>query len=83
MYYIYVLHSRARDEYYLGFSHDPWFRLHEHNHGLNKSTKGRIWELVYVEGYVSESYARNRECVLKRNRRMNKFLMDRVKNSVK
>ena len=82
MHYIYVLHSSKNDEYYLGYSHDPWLRLHEHNRGMNKSTKDRVWELVYIEGYVEEEYARNREIVLKRNRRMKRFLMERVKESI-
>ena len=82
MYYVYVLYGRKNEEYYLGYSHDPWKRLIEHNRGKNKSTEGRIWELVYVEGYVDEGYARKREEVLKRNRRMKRFLMERVKKSL-
>ena len=82
MYYIYVLHNERNDKNYLGYSHDPWLRLHEHNRGMNRSTKGSVWELVYIEGYVNEHYARNREMVLKRNRRMNRFLMERVKKSI-
>ena len=82
MHYVYVLHGKKNDEYYIGYSHDPWLRLTEHNEGHNKSTKGRIWNLVYLEGYVTEEYARKREADLKRNRRMNMFLMDRVKKSL-
>ena len=82
MYYLYVLYSEEHDEYYVGYSHDPWKRVREHNSGLTESTKGRTWKIVYMEGYISERYARKREQDLKRNRRMNTFLMDRVKKSL-
>ena len=81
MYYVYVIRNEI-DEFYIGYTADLKKRLAEHNAGGTQSTKNHQWELVYYEAYVNERYAHNRERTLKRNRRMNKFLMDRVKESL-
>ena len=31
MYYIYILYALTANKYYVGYSNDPWRRLHEHN----------------------------------------------------
>ena len=81
MYYVYVIRNEA-DEFYIGYTAGLKKRLAEHNAGGTQSTKNHQWELVYYEAYVNERYARNREQALKKNRRMNKFLMERVKESL-
>ena len=81
MHWIYVLQSEG-GEHYIGSSSDPWRRVEEHNRGDTPSTRGRVWRLVYVEGYVSEHYAVHRERTLKRNGRMRTFLMRRIAESL-
>ena len=61
MHYVYVIWNKKNDEFYLGSSVDPWNRLDGHNLGDTASTQGRLWELVYVEGYIS----RNAICMKK------------------
>ena len=81
MYYIYVIQNEVK-EFYTGYTSNLEKRLKAHNAGENQSTKNHIWELVYYEAYVSESYARKRELVLKKNRRMSSFFMKRIKESL-
>ena len=81
MYYVYVIRNEA-DEFYIGYTADLKKRLAEHNAGVTQSTKNHQWELVYYEAYVNKRYACNREQTLKKNRRMSKFLMERVKESL-
>ena len=66
MYYIYVLKSKKDDKLYIGFTVNIKKRLQQHNDGKVFSTKGRIpFEIIYFEGYKSESDARKRERNLK------------------
>ena len=81
MYYVYIIQNEAH-EFYTGYSSNLAKRLAYHNAGKNESTKGCQWELVYYEAYINEHYARKREKVLKKNRRMNSFLMKRIKESL-
>lgn len=79
MYYVYVLQNKARtNDLYIGFSANPKRRLAEHNGGQNRATRGKTWRIVYVEGYVDESAARRREQALKRNRRVWRFVRERI-----
>ena len=81
MHYVYVIQNEKK-EFYLGYTSNLFNRIADHNAGKNKSTKNHIWVLVYYEAYLNEKYARKRELVLKKNRRMNTFLMKRVKESL-
>lgn len=66
MFYVYLLKSKQSDKYYVGSTKDLKQRVHDHNHGLVKSTKTYIpWDLLYYEAYQSESAARVREQILK------------------
>lgn len=49
-FFIYILHSRSTDKYYVGQSEDPFRRLTEHNFGkLHKSTtSGKPWEIQAI-----------------------------------
>jgi len=49
-YYIYILQSKVSEQYYVGYSTDPWRRLEEHNtKEFNTFTsKFRPWRLVGV-----------------------------------
>ena len=84
MYYVYVLQSEAEDDrFYLGSTTDLKRRMQEHNQGKNKSTRGHQWKLVYYEAYLSEAASREREHKLKQDGRTKRFLMQRIKTSLK
>jgi len=65
-YYVYVLRSISHPRFYIGMTNNLTRRLHEHNSGKTKSTKGfRPWELFFFEEYTSENEALAREKYLK------------------
>lgn len=67
MYYVYILHSQQDDGYYIGYSARPMRRLSEHQGGEVDATKHRLpVELIYLEGYMEQSQALEREKSLKR-----------------
>lgn len=54
---------------YVGWTHDLEARLAKHNAGGGaKSTRGRLWRLLYAERLTNKSEAMSREWVLKRDR---------------
>ena len=72
MYYVYILYSRTKDRYYVGYTHNIEIRLSKHNAGATPSTRGgRPWELVYSEEYIDKSSAlfREREIKSKKSRK--------------
>ncbi len=84
MFYVYVLQSETNDErFYLGSTVDLKERVQSHNLGENKATKGSQWTLVYYEAYVNLISAREREHKLKQDGRSKRFLMQRIKKSLK
>ena len=84
MYYVYVIQSIAeRERFYLGSTTNLKRRIEEHNRGKTQSTKAHQWQLVYYEAYMNESAARKREHKLKQDGRAKRFLMQRIKDSLK
>ena len=72
MYYVYILYSRTKDRYYVGYTHNIEIRLSKHNAGATPSARGgRPWELVYSEEYIDKSSAlfREREIKSKKSRK--------------
>lgn len=70
--YVYVLGSVAGADRrtYVGWSVDIDARLITHNAGLGaRSTRGRVWVLLYAERYETRREAMSREWSLKRDRR--------------
>lgn len=60
---------------YVGWTLDPERRLAQHNAGTGaKSTRGRSWELLYIEKLESRAAAMSREWHLKRDRRFRRIL---------
>lgn len=60
---------------YVGWALNPDDRLRQHNAGKGaKSTRGRTWQILYVERHESRSAAMSREWHLKRDRLMRKDL---------
>ncbi len=54
---------------YVGWTTDIDGRLETHNAGKGaKSTRGRVWTLLYAERYLTRSDAMRREWHLKRDR---------------
>ena len=81
MYYVYVLFNENNPkDTYLGYSSDLRKRVMQHNSGMNTSTRGRQWQLVYYEAYVSEKAARLREKRLKYDGRVKRFLFERIRS---
>ncbi len=70
--FVYVLGSVRRDERrtYVGWCLDLDQRLARHNSGAGaRSTRGRVWILLYAESYPTRREAMSREVSLKRDRR--------------
>ncbi len=84
MFYVYVLQSKtSSDRFYLGSTRDLRKRLESHNLGENKATQGDQWNLVYYEAYVELKSARDREHKLKHDGRAKRYLMQRIKESLR
>ena len=69
--FVYVLRSidDGPIKTYVGWTNDLDKRLSRHNEGLGaRSTRGRTWELIYVERYLTRGDAMSREWHLKRDR---------------
>ncbi len=84
MNYLYVLYSPddSGKSFYIGSTTDLKRRFREHCEGLNRSTAGRGWQLVYYEAYVTIQAARERERKLKKHGRTKQLLLERVGKSL-
>jgi len=83
MHYLYVLVSESDEpESYIGFTSDLRQRFENHNSGMNTSTRGRKWRLVYYEAYLTRKSAEKRERLLKHNGRSRQLLMRRIWDSL-
>ena len=81
MHYVYVIvNEQGRN--YTGYTSDLRNRLKAHNEGLNKSTKGHQWELVYYEAFKAETDAKQREKNLKNSGQARRWLRERIKDSM-
>ena len=71
-YFAYIIGSIKDEKYttYVGWTNniDERLKKHHSNKGA-KSTKGRIWELLYFEELKSKSEALKREYALKKDRK--------------
>ena len=68
--------ERSSMRTYVGWSHDLITRISKHNKGTGaKSTRGRQWELLYVEKFFTRGDAMSREWHLKRDRKFRKSLL--------
>ncbi|MFC3058510.1 GIY-YIG nuclease family protein [Paenirhodobacter populi] len=77
--YVYVLGCDGADGYrtYVGWTLDVGRWLGEHNSGGTpgaKSTRGRIWSVIYAERLATRSEAMSREWYLKRDRSLRRQL---------
>lgn len=59
MFYVHLLYSAKRDEFYLGSTDDLKRRFGEHKAGLNRSTKrADDWIIAYYEAYLRRGMKR-------------------------
>lgn len=75
--FVYVLGCSDRHgiRTYVGWTNDIGKRLRRHNSGKGaRSTRGRAWQLLYVEYFISRPEAMRREYFLKRERAFRKKL---------
>ena len=69
--YVYILGSDGKGgpKTYVGWTTDLDRRLVRHNAGTGaRSTRGRLWVLLYAERYATRQEAMSREWYLKRDR---------------
>lgn len=69
--FVYVLGSNGKGGFktYVGWTTDLDRRLANHNNGKGaRSTRGRMWELLYAERHATRGEAMSREWRLKRDR---------------
>lgn len=69
--FVYILGCAAKPRYltYVGWTTDLDRRLARHNAGSGaRSTRGRVWVLLYSERFTSREEAMSREWHLKRDR---------------
>ena len=70
--FVYILGSDGSGgpRTYVGWTTDLDRRLAQHNAGTGaRSTRGRLWVLLYAERYAAREEAMSREWYLKRDRR--------------
>lgn len=80
-FYTYVLGSTGKGgpRTYVGWTTDLARRLARHNAGKGaRSTRGRIWTLLYSEQHMSRREAMSREWHLKRDRALRKRLAAQI-----
>ena len=71
MYKVYILFSKARNRYYIGFTGDDMgsrLRKHNSNHG-GFTGSANDWELLWQEEHDSQTEARARESEIKKWKR--------------
>lgn len=76
--FVYVLGSshKGRVATYVGWTNDIARRLAQHNAGTGaRSTRGRLWVLLYSESFATRNEAMSREWHLKRDRAFRKQLI--------
>ena len=79
-YFVYVIGSykNYRLKTYVGYTNNLKKRLDLHNKGKGaKSTRGRVWRVIYTEKYVTENEAKSREYYIKKNRKFRKFIKEK------
>jgi putative endonuclease len=81
MHYVYCIYSSQKG-FYIGYTTNINARVRSHNEGKNKSTKNKVWELVYYEAYLHKSDALRRERRLKQRGQAIRFLKERIADSI-
>ena len=84
MYYVYLLESQEKKNWYIGYSSDLRKRIRNHISGNGGQTTKRQsdWKLIYYEAYLNQKDALGREKFLKSGsgrRYLNKQLLNYLK----
>ena len=65
---------------YVGYTNNLRKRLEKHNKGRGaKSTKGRMWKVLYTEKYLTKGEAISREYYIKKNRKFRNQIKKKFK----
>ena len=76
--FVYIIGSEDKEGWrtYVGWTYDLEKRLASHNSGTGaRSTRGRVWVLLYAERLNDKSNAMSREWHLKRDRKFRKAVL--------
>ncbi len=80
-YFVYLIVSKLKNKKrlsYVGYSKDLKKRLNLHNSGKGaKFTRGKKWNLVYYEEYITKSDAMKNEYKLKKNYKLRKEIINK------
>lgn len=83
MYHVYLLKSKKKEIFYIGYTNNIEQRLKQHNSGQSEYTKKYMpWDVIYYESFVSLEDAKVREKSLKFFGRTYNHLKLRIKNSL-
>lgn len=77
--FVYVLGSTGKGgaRTYVGWTTDLDKRVSAHNNGKGaRSTRGRVWFLLYAERFEERTEAMSREQHVKRDRKLRKQLLE-------
>ena len=83
MFYVYILKtiSSKINKTYVGYTNNLQERLNKHNNNRGaKSTKGHKWKLIYSKKFISKSKAMSYEYKLKKNRKLRKEILEKIKD---
>ena len=75
MYYVYLIISKKNNliKSYVGYTNNVKKRIKQHNKGKGaKSTRGRMWRLVFKKKFKNKSTAMKYEYFLKKNKNLRK-----------
>ena len=65
---------------YVGYTNNLKNRIILHNKGKGaKSTRGRVWKVIYSEKYTTKSEAISREYYIKKNRKFRNLIKNKFK----
>ena len=84
MHFVYILHSREKNKFYIGYTANLQDRVDRHLNKRSKYTKKFDWKLVYYEKFKEKTLALKREKYLKslKNKRYLKWIISRAVSSV-
>lgn len=84
MHYVYLLQSKKDKKLYIGCTKNLVQRLKQHNGNSSWYDKQHSpWELIYLEGYRSQSDGYNREKSLKLHAQGLRRLKERLRDSLR
>jgi len=84
IYYVYMLKSKSvKPVTYVGYTNNLKKRINLHNTGKGaKFTRGKKWQLIYVEKKKTKKEAISREYYIKKNRSLRNKIKNENLNSI-